>query len=450
MLRVFWILWAAAAAAQSTVTVAPPKVTGPVPLTAKPPDPSHGYPFNPTFLNLAARGYVEEEFFLEGVANRYETPPLQTGRVTDGGHPYKTRVVVRRPVSPRKYNGTAIVEWTNVTGGRDLEMDWFQSAEHFVRSGYAWIGVSAQRVGVNALRAWSPARYGTLDVDHGGRIPADGLSYDIFVAAALAIKNGGLLNGFRTRNLIATGHSQSAGRLAVYVNSLHPLHQVFQAVVLHGGGGRIRDDLQIPVWKLLAETDLRGGPAARQPDTAFRRTWEVAGTSHVDAQSLVHFTELARLNAGLPPGAATAGACDRPPYSRVPFHYVFNAAFDHLVRWIEKRQQPPKAPPVEFTQSDPPAIARDPDGNALGGIRLAEHAVPVAVNTGQNSGAAFCRLYGSHEPLDAAKLAARYPSHKAYVAAVKKVTQENVRAGYILKADAAATIAAAQAAKIGR
>jgi hypothetical protein len=371
--------------------------------------------------------------------------------VIDSGHAYKTRVVVRRPTSAKKFNGTAIVEWTNVTGSRDLEMDWFQSADHFVRAGYAWIGVSAQRVGVDALKKWSPERYASLDVTEGGKIMNDDLSYDIMVATAMVIRGKGnkdIMGGLKSDRVIATGHSQSAGRLGGYVNTIHPLNPVFDGVMLHGGGGKIRDDIDVKVFKLQSETDVRG-PAARQPDTDKLRTWEVAGTSHVDSQSQIHFTELAKLNAGLPAGSSTQGQCDKPPYSQVPFHYVFNAAFDHFVVWIKSGTPPPSAPPIEYTSATPPTIARDEMGNALGGIRFAEIAVPTAVNTGQNGGTNFCRLYGSHVDFDAARVSTMYPKHKAYVAAVREITEKNVKAGYILKVDGDATIATAEKSDIG-
>jgi hypothetical protein len=441
----------AAVALASAAPIAPPTVTGPVKNTAKPPDPSHGYPFNPSAIDLSAKGYVEEEFFIEGQANQYTITPETIATVLDAGHPYRTRIVVRRPESAKKFNGTAIVEWTNVTGGRDLEMDWFQSADHFVRAGYAWIGVSAQRIGVNALKAWSPERYATLDVTDAGKISNDALSYDIFTASALLIRGKGktdVMGGLKVERVIATGHSQSAGRLTIYVNSVHPLNPVFDAVMLHGGAGKIRGDIDTKVFKTFSETDVRP-PSARQPDTDKLRTWEVAGTSHVDSQSIIHFTELAKLNAGNPPGASTTGTCDRPPYSHVPFSYVFNAAFDHMVRWIKDGTPPPSAPPIEFSTATPPVIVRDEAGNALGGIRLAAQEVPTAQNTGQNTGTAFCRLYGSHIDFDQARMTTLYPSHKAYVAAVKKITQENLKAGYIVKADAEATIAAAEQSHIG-
>jgi hypothetical protein len=274
---------------------------------------------------------------------------------------------------------------------------------------------------------------------------------------------------------------------------VHPIAKVFDAVILHGGGARVRTDLDIPVWKLLSETDVLNGQAAnRQPDTKMFRTWEVAGDSHVDLQFVTYSRQLsqrdgspiapgftpggargtaatgaagstaARGNAGAPAGSGAGGAtpagrggaaqpaagraagnaCERPSYSHIPFYFVMDAAIDHLVAWVKDGTLPPTAPPIEVTSVGPPvAIARDQRGNALGGIRLAQHAVPTAVNTGYNAGPGFCRLNGSYEPFDAATLASLYPTHDAYVAAVRKVTEDNLKAGYILKPEADQTIA---------
>jgi hypothetical protein len=461
-----------------------PTVTGPIASVAAG-DASHDYPFFASMVDLEARGWVEEEFFIEGTANRYTMQGQESATVRDAGHPYKTRVLVRRPANASAFTGTVIVEWNNVTAGRDLDIDWFQSHEHFIRSGYAWVGVTPQRVGVEALKVWNARRYGTLDVTHAGAIPNDDLSYDVFAQAAQAIRTPGRVNvlgGLKPARIFATGHSQSAGRLANYVNGVHPIASVFDAVVVHGGGGRIRTDLTIPVFKLLAETDVLGQQAAnRQPDSKTFRTWEVAGSSHVDVQFRESSSKLAARDGspsappppgttGIPRGRGTsttpttgrgvttgqplasgnAGGCERPPYSHVPFHHVMNAAFDHLVRWVKDGVPPPTAPPIETTALGPPATAaRDKFGNALGGIRLAEHAVPTATNTGLNSGAGFCRLYGSHEPFDAATIASLYPTHAAYVTAVRDVTQRALKAGYILKVDADHTIAAAERSSVG-
>ena len=171
-----------------------PVVTGPIPANVPPGDASHDYPQLATSLDLArpldlaSLGYVEEEYFFSGTANVYNTPTLATGTIASSGHPYKSRIIVRRPTSPARFNGTVLVEWVNVTSGYNNDTLVRQSQDHLVRAGFAYVGVSAQRVGVQVppggLTAWSPTRYGTLDVTDNGTITDDSLSYDIFSQAA--------------------------------------------------------------------------------------------------------------------------------------------------------------------------------------------------------------------------------------------------------------------------
>ena len=161
-------------------------VEGPVPGTV-PGDPlapavEDTYPFFSTYLDLAARGYVEQEFILSGAADTYSA----TGALVGEDVPYRTRIVVRRPEQNRQFNGTVLVEWQNVTAGYDLDALW--SPDQIMDRGYAWVGVSAQRVGVDQLAGWSPARYGTLDVTGGRTFMADEMSYDVFSQAAQALQ----------------------------------------------------------------------------------------------------------------------------------------------------------------------------------------------------------------------------------------------------------------------
>jgi len=431
----------------------PAQVIGPVPPGAEPGDPSNDIINNMSAIDL--EGYVEEEYFIEGTANRYTTEGMETGDIIDSGHPYRTRFIVRRPASPERFNGTVVVEWMNVTAGRDLDIDWFQSGAFLVREGYAWVGVSAQRVGVDYLRQWSPTRYGTLDVTVGGTIEGDALSYDIFAAITRALREPGDVDpmaGMRPEQVFATGHSQSAGRLVTYLNNIHPRDPIFDAVVVHGGGANVRDDQDVKVWKLMAETDMVGQVARRQPDTANFRFWEVAGTSHVDIFFSEESARVSALMAGRDPATAQPGSpnCDLPTHSRVPFRHVMNAAFDHLVHWVRDGTPPPSAPPIEVAEYGPPAqLARDEYGNVLGGIRLAGHAVPTATH-GLNSGGQFCSLYGSHLPFDGETLAGLYPTHEDYLAAVRAVVAGNLEQGYILPHDAEATIEEAMRSGIGR
>ncbi|HWE50050.1 MAG TPA: alpha/beta hydrolase domain-containing protein [Bryobacteraceae bacterium] len=464
----------AALLSAASLFAANPVVTGPVVSTTAPGDPRHGYPFFSSMDDLKGRGYVEQEYFFSGTANRYDTPEGATGKVIDGDHKYRTRLVVRKPADPKKFNGTVIVEWNNVTAGHDQDIDWYQIHDYLMRSGYVWVGVTPQRIGVEALKVWSKDRYGSLDVSADGTIMNDALSYDIFADAGRAARQphgADFLAGMKPQRVFATGHSQSAVRLASYLNSVHPLDPVFDAVIVHGGGSKIRTDLKIKVWKLSSETDvIIGQAAARQPDTDNFRSWEVAGDSHVDTQFIAGRSRLVQRDGnpvapGATPGAARGGRatpaapvaaggnpCDQPTYSDVPFYQVMEAALDHLVVWVKDGKAPPSAPPIDVASTGPPraVIARDAAGNSSGGgIRLAAIAVPIAVNTGQNSGPGFCWLYGSHVDFDPAKIALLYPKHAAYVAAVREVTDKNLKAGYILKPEADATIAAAEKSGIG-
>ena len=433
-----------------------PVVVGPIPAPAPPGDPSHDYPFFATTVDLASHGYVEEEFFFEGTANRYNLPELATGSVIDSGHPYRTRMVVRRPASPQNFSGWVVMEWQNVTIGYYFDAAWESSYENIMRRGDTWIGVSAQRVGVHqpvtGLKAWSPSRYGTLDVTQGGAILDDALSYDIFSQASQAVRNpAGVdpMGGLHVERVLATGGSQSAARLVTYHNSIHPLAGVFDAFFLVVGGRLLRTDLDVKVFKVQSETDIAGIHAAlRQADSDHFRRWEVAGAAHVD----FHLAQELALLQARDLGIIAAPSCDLPPFSRIPFRFVLAAAVGHLVDWVKYNVEPPRAPDIETLSITPTegVVARDGFGNALGGIRLSQHAVPTATNTGVNSGPGFCRLFGTYQPFGAATLDALYRNHGTYVMQVTHATSENLNVGFIVMEDAITIIRDAAQSGIGK
>jgi len=95
-------------------------------------------------------------------------------------------------------------------------------------------------------------------------------------------------------------------------------------------------------------------------------------------------------------------------------------------------------------------VMRDANGLALGGIRLAEVAAPTGLNVGTNSGPGACVRWGYYKAFDVATLNKLYPTTTASVSAVERVTNDNLRAGYILKADAEHTVQEARESAIGR
>lgn len=471
------------AALPALARVPVPQISGPIVASDVPGSPGHNYIFFSSNHELAQHGYVEQEFFVRGTADTYTiADPMKDGAIALANQSYMTRVVVRRPADPKPFNGTVVVEWYNVTNQFDAENVWFFDWEHMLREGYVWVGVSAQTVGVAALKKFSAARYGELDVGKtvaaGAGLPAgpdaDALSYDIFSQVGEAIKHPtsvDMLHGLKPKLVLAAGESQSANRLSNYVNSINPSARVYDGFLLLSSlGRRIRDDLPVPVIKISTEYDtLHGEAASEQPDTAKFRSWEVAGASHVDQHLRASREPMELRDNGKSLEAALAPLCANPQIgTRVPTNYVVASALDKLAIWAKGGKPPPGAPRLAVTKLYPRPraadVLRNADGLAQGGIQLSELAVPTQINVGDNApantstapaggaptGAGACVRWGYSVDMSVEQLSARYPSHAAYVARVKKVADQNVRDGYILPFDADATVRAAEASRVGR
>jgi hypothetical protein len=412
-----------------------------------------------TPIDLAARGYVEEEFFISSsAACTYSGVGTATATPASCTNSYKTRVMVRRPADPSAFNGTVLLEWQNVTAQYDVDHYWLESSEHIMREGYAWVGVSAQRAGVhpllplcvpgvpaswpfcNNLRTWSPSRYGTLN------IPNDNLSFDIFAQAAMAARDadGPLMGGLQVETVLALGTSQSAGRLNSYHNSIQPLQAdpPVDAFFLGESRTNLREDLEVPVLRLLSEVDVAANYAPA--DREFYRHWEVAGASHADGGFTSKIQEFVQAGVIL----QTEPVCNRPAPSLIPKRYTYHAAWDQMVRWVRQGVAPPIAPRISFVGG---AIERDPlTQNARGGIQLSEHSVPTAYNGTGNGGGTFCNLFGVHEPFSPELLRSLYRNHGQYVSPVARANGANVRAGFIVQADADESTALAAASSVGK
>ena len=456
-----------------------PTVTGPIT--------GPGTPFvASTSFALAPLGYVEQEFFLSGTATAFtNAAPLGTDgkwAASPAGitAAYTTRILVRRPFDARDFNGTVVVEWLNVSGGLDAAPDWIFGHTYLMREGFAWVGVSAQKVGIEgagglglnlSLKAANPARYGGLV--H----PGDSFSYDLFSQVAAALRDGSPspLGILRPKRIIAAGESQSAFRLVTYVNAVHPLARAYDGFFIHSRSGGaaalsqapepaiptpapapIRDDVDVPVLTFQSETDLVALAflPARQPDGRRFRLWEVAGTAHGDLYQLgLGFPDVgptpldityAPPTASPLPGILDCGS----PVNQGPQQFVVNAALAALDRWVRGGRAPRRMPRLQVDAGG--RFVTDRHGNVLGGVRTPQLDAPIATYSGLGqTGAAFCALFGTTVPFDAATLAALYPSHADYVAAVRRAARRAVRRGAILPVDAKAIVAAADASAIG-
>lgn len=142
---------------------------------------------------------------------------------------------------------------------------------------------------------------------------------------------------------------------------MDPLARVVDAFALHGSpGNAAREDLIVPVAKILSEFDVRALEfPVRRPDAALVRTWEVAGTSHNERQADVPRVLLQLRDIGTNV-EASLNCTFMPPGSAVPFHYVMAAAIDHLNQRVTNGIARPSVPPLEFVPgATPRALVRN-------------------------------------------------------------------------------------------
>ena len=387
--------------------VADPVVEGPIAGGVR------GRPWNASLTPL--RGprydYTEEEYFFAGTA----------AAATGLAAPYQSRMLVRLPRDRRRFSGTVLVEWLNVTGQSDFETAWPVEADWLMRHGIGYVGVSAQAAGVccgpTTLKGWDPVRYAPL------LHPQDAFSYDIFSQAIRALRHPGKVNpmgGARLQHVVVTGASQSAIYLTTFVNGGYNRGQVDLYVITRGGGPF--DDFSTPIFQLNEENS-----AAPQPDNRRYVVWEEAGTAHAPSAWWNDYIWPEQQRDLFFPGAPNAIdiACS---VNHGPVQYSTRALSHWVDRYLATGKMPPRAPRVATDGSG--GIVRDANGLAKGGLRHAAVEVPVAYNSSTG-----CPLYGTFTPWSAGKIRSLYPTHGAYVRRITAWTAEEVRRGWLLPED---------------
>ncbi len=487
---------------------------------------SHGYPYGAVpetaitagapAIPLANFGYVEHEFQMSGGANIYRQSGTWSGNgewnvsVSQAHVPYTTRILVRYPTNPEKFNGTVVFEWLNDTTGGDQDPVWSEQYAPLIKHGFAYVGVTAQKAGMGDLAAWDPERYGSLGDTN------DGQSYEIFTQAANAIRadSGTLLGGLTPKVLIGSGDSQSAFRIDTYVNAIQPITHAFNGFLAVGravsaapiGEGlislfnpfvaHIRTNNTAPFIQLNTQGDIEelDAAAARQPDNNYLRTWEVAGASHIDAhESLYEIETLARERPeqevpscllGTPIEGTHTYLDGHNQPDNMPLYQVEDAALMAEQNWVVNGVQPPHAKqisttPVLFGLYD--IVNKNQYGVGNGGIRMPDAEVPTedysainlsnitssslsvwvlreeleaaftAFETGGITNEALrdeglCLLSGYFTDLSKATLLKMYPTNAIYASKIEAAANADVAAGFMTPEGAEAEI---ERAKIG-
>jgi hypothetical protein len=448
--------------------------------------------------SLDDAGYTEAEYTASGTATSYkpeegtfaDLPADGTfSLVPDAEADYTTRFVVRRPAEAADFNGTVVVEWFNVSGGLDAAPDYTYMADELLRGGYAWVGVSVQRIGVEGgdvavavpglgdmagagtgLKAQNPERYG--DLSH----PGDAFSYDIYTQVARALRESGSgsgtegsdgdavdpLDGLEIERVLAMGESQSAFALTTYVNGVQPLTEMFDGFLIHSRGGsaaplgepdkgidvagsiggkptQIRTDGEAPVLVVETESDVLGVLGylpARQDDGDRFRLWEIAGTAHADKFQVGELED--------------ALGCSLP-INRGQQVYALRAALRSLDTWVREGTAPPEADRLAVDESGAaPVFELDDLGIATGGIRTPAVDAPVDILSGMPGPdtSIICILFGTTTPLDEAALAGRYDSRDQYTADYEAATDAMIEAGFALDDDREQILAEADPSRL--
>jgi hypothetical protein len=443
-------------------------------------------------FDIGALDYVAAEFFISGTASSY-TSAAELGsdgawQVTpDGAQDYATRIVVLTPADHARFNGTVLVEWLNVSGGIDAPAVWMMAHREIVRAGYAYVAVSAQKVGVDggesmlgmdmSLKSQDPTRYGAL------HHPGDAFCYDIFSQTGALVRGAGVLSDFDVKHVIAVGESQSAMFLTTYVNAVDPLARVYDGFLVHSrfapaaplDGGSIfdeltsdtplavqfRPDLRVPLLTIITETDLFGGVRhgyyfARQPDNERLRVWEIPGSAHADNYTI----QVAPIDTGAAPldsivaayaptnmlmGQQLAHFINFAPQH----HYVVQAAIAALNTWVGSGKAAPVAPPIRMREAGETKEAQpilDANGLSEGGVRTPWVDVPIARTSGAGGEvealeSVMAAIFGSGEPFDADTVRRLYPGGVTeYVERFTAALDSTIQSGFILAADRAEII----------
>jgi hypothetical protein len=432
--------------------------------------------------------------------------------------PYTTRFLVKRPRNRHEFSGTVIVEPLNPSGGFDIAAVWDRSRDQFVRNGDVFVGWTSKSVIVNALKQWNPTRYAALSWPYLPFVPGgnsgvnDGITFDIAAQIGAFVRANGSaahpLHGLRIKHVIESGFSQDGGFTFTQADFFHALERlpgggpIYDGYVPMGTNGpsninfgltpagalpagdrrRQMQPRDAPVIHVDTETEIALGlltptglqfrrPDGDAPNDRYR-LWEVPGAAHVSADFGEAISTL-QLDVAqilkVPPAQLPANGCAHQQFipgpvvgipgvvapDDYPFAFIQNAAFVHLVDWIEHGRAPPHAPGIQVDlTSTPRAIVRDVQGNAIGGVRTPFVDVPITTyvptdtvaHTTQFSG--FCILDGYNVPFDDAKLASLYRNRGDYISQFVRGSIELVRNGFWLFPDAISAIERAIRARV--
>lgn len=435
--------------------------------------------------NLADADYVEEEYYLSGLA-----PAISAEGHVVAQAPYITRFLIRKPKNTARFNGTVIIEPFSWFGERAA--GWILTREYLLRRGYAFVGYTLningladdpkfpptpadprqQRenirryggiVNFDFMRAFDYARYAPLSSYYDAKRFQRGGAPDPFVPQSQAI---GAQLALALKSNLPDGPAIGLLIERVYVNSWAVTAQVWLDYLEQGRHQQWRmpdgrplidaymtgklaygevagDPIRVPAHMpadapfvtVYSQSEtlhdaVEGIPLPVDTDKPLLRYYEVMGTPHLREADLgTGEIELWPNQGGRPDDPRCQFVYDEPS------QYPFSAILDAMDRAVRLGVPMPRENRVRRTHKGVRRDART--GNIVGGVRPPWIQVPAAEYwTDFETGCGV--VYDSKRPYSARRLRALYGSYDNYARQFERAKRRSVAQGYLLEEDVAA------------
>jgi hypothetical protein len=371
--------------------------------------------------DMAHFKYEAKEYVVSGTAN---------------GQPYRTRIVIRKPIDNARFSGLVLAESMHPSGNA-----WMFHFTHRYSMDAGHVALDILTSDPQAFIERNPERYKGFQV-------AQGQASEIIAQVGALIKSKqSPIAALPIRKMVLAGSSASAGVLINYL----PAHMVLRLAdmkpiydgFLPTSNGSTIQRVDVPMIQVPTMTEVAGGaPTARQdgdePGNQFR-VYEFAAMAHIDSRdAAAYYPDPCRL-----------------PISRFPMAAYMSVALHHLWQWVDKGTVPPRAERILVDRNegnDGSLMALDEYGNSRGGIRNPYVDVPAKKYGVRNSGAMppitnahpflaargdaahnqLCGLAGYEQNLTSAQLKKLYKDKKDYQSKVARRYDELTKAGWAL------------------
>ncbi len=434
------------------------------------------------YADLAAAGYIEEEFYLHGVA------PAITA---DGNNlfevPYITRILVRRPRDPDRFNGTVVIEPLTWIGERGA--GWILTKRYLLKHGYASVAYTLEiskpgkdpkiesdpdwadpqpgkppppaNLNLDFMRQFDYARYAPLGMyfdpvrfERGGHPdPFLPQSQGIGAQLALLLKSNaprGPLPGLKVERVYVNSWAVDAQVWMDYLDQGRhqqwrmpdgrPLIDAYMTGKMEFGllGGDIirvprRMPADAPFVNVYSQSELMtdvtaGTAAAADSDQPRVRFYELTGVPHMRPADLgTQEVELLPIEIGKEHDPKCSNLYDEEPEDA-----LVAALLDAMDMWVRDNKPMPRAQRVQRRGRE---VVRDPiTHNLVGGVRPPWVAVPAAAY--MTEAETQCGLlYDTKIRFSAAKLRWLYGDYGRYLRRFEAARAASIKERFLLPED---------------